>query len=792
MRQARKVKWMVGIAMFGTALSTSALAREAEQVGGPQAAADQSAGEIVVTARKREETLMSVPVVVSAISGAQLVERGIANLDGIARAVPQLLIAASGNSTQGGTVAIRGVSGPDILSLADQAVAFNIDGIQVARSTVRRMSETDLAQVEVLRGPQALFYGKNSPGGIITLRSRDPGDHVEMGGSVGYEINAREIRGEAYVSGPVSDTIGVRLAGIVSTMDGWMKDATPASNPFKSENSRNPQSTDYALRGTVKWEPSPDFDATVKLNYGRLDSAGIAGTTSYIACNPAGRRALAGLPCSAGDRNTVTQTGNITVTPYAHPRSDREPFADQKQFLGSLNLAGNLSDTLRLSSITGYYSSRLDHCGNVLGDPNVGITACQMLKVKEFSQEVRLSSDFDGMLNFVLGGFYGTGDISSFSASYLLNSAMPNAATGFASYFIRQKGWSRSAYGQLVFKPIEQIEIDIGGRYSEESKRLPDVFYSTSPANILNAPLIVKTLKRKFDDFSPEVTASWRPDRNKTLFASYKEGFLSGGFNVPTAAIVCASAARCPENSYEQQTIRGVETGIKIQSPDGRFRGTLSAYSYKTQGMQLSTFIGVVNITQNAGTARLKGLEGELNYRTPIDGLDVRATAAYNKADYVSYGTAPCWPGQTIVQRCTVNGSGVTTQDLSGQRLPRAPRWNLSGGFSYDVPLSSVMTAVLASDVRWSSDFFTDLSNDTRGRQPSYTLLDASLTLKPTAAWDFAFIGRNLTNTYYYTLSIADPFSGSGTGTSAGVLGDRLASVSRGRELMFRLSYRFQ
>ena len=790
MRAWRKLKIGTGAAVLAALLTSPGMAQTAPAE--PASDDGTQPDEIIVTARKREESLMAVPVIVSAISGDQLNARGITNLDGISRAVPQLLIGASANSTQGGTVAIRGVSGPDILSLADQAVAFNIDGVQIARSTVRRMSETDLAQVEVLRGPQALFYGKNSPGGIITMRSRDPGHSFEMGGSVGYEFYAREVRGEAFVSGPLTDTLGVRLAGIVSTMDGWMKDATPATNPFRRLDGRNPESTDFALRGTVKWDPLAAFTATLKLNYSSTDASGIAGTTAYIACNPAGRRAQAGLPCSASGRNTVTKTGPLPVTPFANPRADGEPFSEQNQFLGSLNLGVDLTDQLRLSSISGYYRVDLDHCGNVLGDPTIGVSVCQQLKVKEFSQEIRLASDFGGLFDFVIGGFYGTGDITSFSASYLINSGAPTAPAGFASYLISQKGRARSAYGQLAFKPLEQIEINVGGRYSKETKRLPELFFAPSPANILNSPRTVRTTRRNFDDFSPELTVSWRPSPDLTVFGSYKEGFLSGGFNVPTAAIICSSPASCPENSYDQQTIRGFEGGVKAQSQDGRLRGTLSAYTYKTDGMQLSTFIGVVNITQNAGTARVRGIEGDISYRTPLEGLDLRAAAAYNHANYLSYPTAPCWPGQTIAQGCRLNAAGVTTQILDGKALPRAPRWNMSGGFTYELPLSTDLTAVLASDVRWSSRFFTDLSNDPRGVQPGYTLFDASMTLKPAAGpWEIALIGRNLTNTYYYTLSIADPFAGSGTGTNTGIVSDRIASLSRGREVLFRLTYRF-
>src|SRR5690606_17528817 len=112
--------------------------------------------------------LIEVPVVVTAVGGEMLRAQGITNVDGIARMVPQLLIANQGGSVQGGNISIRGVSGPDSNPFGDQAVSFNVDGVQVAKATVRRMADIDIAQVEVLKGPQALFFGKNSPAGIIS------------------------------------------------------------------------------------------------------------------------------------------------------------------------------------------------------------------------------------------------------------------------------------------------------------------------------------------------------------------------------------------------------------------------------------------------------------------------------------------------------------------------------------------------------------------------------------------------------------------------------------------------
>ena len=119
--------------------------------------------------------------------------------------------------------------------------------MQIAKATVRRMSDFDIAQVEVLKGPQALFFGKNSMAGIVNIRTNDPGDHLEVGGRIGYEFEAREVRGDGYISVPLGEGLGFRLAGQFSDMKGYLQDQTPANSPYFNT-SRNPNVTDWGLR----------------------------------------------------------------------------------------------------------------------------------------------------------------------------------------------------------------------------------------------------------------------------------------------------------------------------------------------------------------------------------------------------------------------------------------------------------------------------------------------------------------------------------------------------------------
>lgn len=147
--------------------------------------------EIIVTARKRAESQLDVPVALTAVSGETLQTRGIFTVDALTKLAPSVKIADAGGVPQGGILTIRGFSGPENVITTDQAVSFNVDGVQVARASVRRMAQMDIASIEVLKGPQALFYGKNSPAGVISVNTADPTDEFEMKASLGYEFVGR-------------------------------------------------------------------------------------------------------------------------------------------------------------------------------------------------------------------------------------------------------------------------------------------------------------------------------------------------------------------------------------------------------------------------------------------------------------------------------------------------------------------------------------------------------------------------------------------------------------------------
>lgn len=810
--------------LAGAAASMPVSAASAQDAAAvpPEAESADQGDEIIVTARRRDETLQSVPVTVSAVTGEALETRGITNLEGFARVVPQLFLANSSGSIQGGAIGLRGISAGDGNGFGDQAVAFNIDGVQVARATPRTLSEFDLKQIQVMKGPQALYFGKNSPGGVIAITTADPGDDLEAGGKLAYEFEAREWRGDGFVSVPLENGFGIRLAVSAARMRGWSENITTPGTIYSGTSDYAPRTREFNGRITLKYDDGGPFTARFKFGYGTIRNNGPAANGQRVYC-PLGTPQLGGPDdCTADDRvvraslgprlgtggvNTVTGGTIVGVPVYG----DGEPYSRQRQYLSGLELRYDLSDTISLASTTGFYKSRYNMLDNFNGADATAVFnpaspaalagvffSYAYLGIREVSQELRLSSDFDGPVNFMIGGYYQDQKVVTHTAA---GANALNPIQLFPPAEIQQKGTAYSGFGSVSYKPVEEIELSGGVRYSHEKKEFslfrlyPGALSAAAGGTTFVAGQQVPTTvpERSFHNWSPEATVAWRPNGQITVFASWKRGFLSGGYN---AGGTGTGVALIPDRSYDQQVVEGFEGGVKSTLLDGRLRLNLAAYSYDIKGLQVTAVLPgppPVQVINNAATAKSSGFEVDANFRV-APGIELRSGISYNDAHYTRFTTSPCWGGQTITLGCnaTPNAAGAfTTQDLSGDPLVRAPKWAGYVGAGYDAELANGDSLGFAIDANYTSGFFTESLNAPGGRQDSYWLLDASARYKLSNGIEFALIGRNLTNEYYFQRSTAAPFTGGASGVATSFEPDQLAAVSRGREIRVQASFRF-
>ena len=316
-RKARHVRLLTAALLAGVTFGADAFAQEqAADTGGIQ--------DIVVTARKRVETTQDVPLAVTAIPAEKLNRYDLSSLERVSVATPSFSIGRA-PSGAGATLVMRGIGSNSTSIGLEQSVAVIVDGAYYGQGRTINEGFFDLGRLEIMKGPQALFFGKNATAGVVSITTADPGDHLEVITRAGYEFKAQQVIGEAIVSTPVTDTLGVRLAVRGSSMGrGYFNqlgtdqiyptsDRTSAAQVVTPTNhaaapAGDGRGKDIYVRGTVKWQPTTDFTATIKANFG-----------SNTNNNPGAGAVIYSCP-------TGFSAGNPAI-PCARERSSRRPIA---------------------------------------------------------------------------------------------------------------------------------------------------------------------------------------------------------------------------------------------------------------------------------------------------------------------------------------------------------------------------------------------------------------------------------------------------------------------------------
>ena len=439
--------------------------------------------EVVVTARKTEESLQNVPVAVAVVSGEQLKNNFASDLSKVGELAPQVSMSQSGSGT-GAVITIRGVSSGSNDAGLDQSVAIEVDGIPISRGQVISASVFDLKQVQVLQGPQALFFGKNSPAGVISLTSADPTDKFEAYVTPGYEFEAEQKFIEGAVSGPLTDTLKARVAFRGSDQKGWLDNVarpiadfrTPSViDPGASTGTTGPDEEIYAGRATLLWTPSESFDANLKVTGNSQErNAGNASSEPFCINGQTQPVLLGTVPLPGADckKNQVKSHSAVAPVyaanvPYAN---GGKPYLDSRFTLASLNLNWRL-DALTLTSTTGYYDQTVQQMSVSDWSPYATIWAASKEQYQLITEEIRANTDFDGPVNFMAGVYYEDFDRKFFNSADLFHVFNP-AAQNYASVSMGSKSTGNylSMFAQIRWNILDNLELAGGARYSEDEK----------------------------------------------------------------------------------------------------------------------------------------------------------------------------------------------------------------------------------------------------------------------------------------------------------------------------------
>lgn len=665
----------VARALAAAALCGSSYAALAQSQ--PQASGDAAPdGEIIVTAQRKAESMQRVPISMAAFDSAALAQSHITDPRSLAVATPGLQIAGSFQFSKP-VFAIRGISFKSFNATDQQAVGVYQDEVFIAARSGQLAQMYDLASVEVLRGPQGILYGKNTTGGAINFNSKQPGDVLEgnITGSVGA-FSQRGLTGGVTI--PINAQLSMRFAGTYDRRHGV------EMNDFTGRRTYGYES--YAGRAIVRYKASDDVTITANVH--------AANTTA----NPNYYYSRGLIPTETGELGDIN--GFVASDDFYTISSSYQKERERIRQKGAiLRLDADLGGATFVS-VTAYDRTRYSTWEDTDASPaDLAIVDYHDLS-RQFSQEFRLASDNDSPLSWV-GGLY-----------FFREKLDANNITGFFGgvndQTYHQKTTDYAAFGQLTYQATDKLSLIAGARYTYETKSIDFLTIDNGVYDFSGFPVVLVDAytKRRFKAPTYKIGVNYQADATKLLYASFNRGFKTGGFN-GTVFVPGEFTTVKPEfvNAYE--------VGLKSSWLNRAITLNLAGFYNDFRDMQVFNFVnGVVPVTQvvNAASARTFGLEFDLTLR-PVAGLtlDLAGTLLDAKIKKVSIANLAF---------------------LAGNRLPLAPRLNLTASAQYSFTLSGDWTLTPRAEATYNSLQYFDNNQDPIASQRGYTLTNAFLSLE--------------------------------------------------------------
>jgi len=710
------------------AISTGAYAQDAAQNTDAATVED-----IIVTARRTEESAQRTPLALTAFSGETLSRIGAQQVTDIQGAVPNLNLVQGRGSSNATNIYIRGVGQPDALQTFDPAVGVYVDDVYFSRIRGTQFDLLDLERVEVLRGPQGTLYGKNTIGGALKLVSRRPGQDFRARGSVAYgDYDQIDVQGA--VSGPISDTLALGLSALHSERGGYVTD--PATGAEYNDKNSN------AVRAALAWDPASNLRIDLTADYSKDDAGLTVGQAQNTLTNLFGAPLIV-LPAATPEYNFETRT-----TPGLPNETRLESWGT------SLRAAWDLSDALTLKSITSYRELRTDDYIDFDATQLEIADALVAVDQDQVSQELQLTYTND-RLTAVGGLYYLKENVTSHQESYnddlTSNLNLPPLFPGSYTFtrFIDDdlETTSKAAYANLSYQATEALRLSAGVRYTEEEKDYARSTNVTSTSPFLVSAYAFTPPTGKYDDTSIMLSADYQLSPDAMVYGRYSQGFKSGGFN---------GRANTPGESteYQPETADTFEVGAKTQYWDNRLRLNLAAFFTKYEDFQARVTgletdpvsgvpVGTLSVI-NAGSLDILGFEIE-GVVVPVPGLTLDTQIGFLDADYKEFDDA----------RFTNFSGSRAFQDPAF-----SPKWTLRFGGQYEYVLDGGSSVTVGGAAKFRSKMalavdntFTNTDTEIDGMyQDDYWLYDARVVWADASdRYTVGLYGQNLSDEVYKT-----------------------------------------
>jgi len=789
---------------------------EAEFEGGAEEATGEATAEprrrrmfldeVKVTAQRREEDVRDVPMSVSVLSGNDMRDAGVTQFNDIAQLVPNISI-----NTDWFTVYMRGVGTSEVNVMAEQAVAYMFDDVYVARVEFLRAGFLDVERLEVLKGPNGTLFGRNSPAGVINVTQGAPTYEWESRFEVAAgQQKTREMRG--MVSGPIiEDKVAFRIAASYARSEPFTENVFDPSVKIGGKETLH-------LRAKLLFDISENLSVTVAGTYFDYDFGQWGATEQSF--TPEIWKTLFRLQDPEFD-DGLDRKGSS--------RDGASAIGDG--YLLSLKVDYDWGDH-NISSVTSYGSYGDDSGGDIEMTAFPLIEFAFENKYWQVSEELKVTSP-PGDIEYIAGLFafrsnsdaLGEGllfrDLNTDLVLTVLENILPtnvpgvgpilggvlndvtgliNGLTGgglnlFEGDLITcdciLDTTSLAGFGQLTWHVTENLSLKVGGRYTWEHKEY-DADLSAADDSIIWRTLLFqvqngyqKVFKSTYTDFSPQVSVSYEPFEELTMYATYAQGFRSGSFNV--ASFKEEDVEFAPESSTNY------EFGFKSTLLNGLARVNLSFFWTDYEDYQITTFETITFESSNAEEVRVRGIEMDVTV-SPFEGLVLIGSMGYLDGEYIKFTEASCHTkaptelssGSCFPLQGPVNVPPQTFTDLSGEQLFRAPKWTGSINAIWAFPLNWLglekVLGLVAGSASYRGFEFIDPDLDPLDSQEAYWLFGARAGLRHIdSLWSVEVQVKNITDEIYKLTSFDAPIA----------LGAHIAQTNPPRTVLVRIRTEF-
>ncbi len=698
MARFKTISLLLGAASV-CAFGQAAFAQETVGATGNAAAAE----EIVVTARKRDERLVDVPMSLTSVSSEKIDMVGAGTIEGLQYSVANFSIDGE-DSRSNNTISIRGIATQEDNAGLDVGFGLSVDGVYMGRMLSVSQDLVDISRIEVLRGPQGTLQGKNTISGVIAIVTKKPPS--EFGGYAKVDVgNYDYIRTRLGIGGPlIEGVLNAKLDAFLTDGDGHVK------NIVTGETYNTPDA--YGLRGQLNLIPGPGVDILLAADWTKINRKD--GPSEAFAFDF--RAAGFAPPVSAGPIVFAPKPYEVNID----GGSDENIEATGVSAHVTVDVARNLA----LTSITAYRDAKAlrvfdrDYTNQPLfGDINSE-------KQSQFSQELRLGTTGGDKLDFTAGLFYFHQKVQESTEIFTLSGYVGIFPIGTGlRHAATLKSDSYAAFGQVDYRFTDKLTVGIGARYTKDDKEM--TFRQTVPRGF---PFVAQDVSGTYSKgaWSFNATAKYALGENVNAYALVSRGYKAGGWNLGEVNFIVTN------NIIDPEYVTNYEIGLKGLYFNEKLALNLAAFQMDYTDQQVRDCGDASCLTEviaNAGSSKIKGFEAEGTFR-PANFLAIDFAVGYSDAKFSTYT--------------------VGNKDFSGKRLTYSPKWNASAGATFTHAIGNLGEFMLNGGMTYRGNQFQDSAN--LREKPAYTLFNARTGIRSAEdGWGVYLWVRNLTNKLYIT-----------------------------------------